>query len=108
MIGPAAANLAGRTRLPGLAALLAQCAAVCSNDSGGMHLAAALGAPLAALYGITNPGQTGPLGARVRILQHSERRERDVPRRSAEAQKALRAISVPEAVQAVLDLLRTS
>ena len=102
---PNGLDLSGATTMEELSAVLALSAAVLCNDSGGMHLAAALGAPLAALYGITNPGQTGPLGANLRILQHSERRERDIPRRSAEAQKALRAISVPEAVQAVLDLL---
>ena len=69
-------------------------------------LAAAIGTPLVALYGITNPAQTGPLGDSIRILQHSDRRTRDVPRRSSEAQKALRAIPASEAVQAVLDLLR--
>lgn len=102
---PNGLNLAGATTLEELCAVLALSAAVLCNDSGGMHLAAALGTPLAALYGITNPAQTGPLGATIRILQRSDRRARDVPRQSREAEKALRAISVPEAVQAVLDLL---
>lgn len=102
---PNGLNLAGATSLEELAAVLALSAACLCNDSGGMHLAAALGTPLAALYGITNPAQTGPLGDRIRILQHSARRARDIPRRSAEAQQALRAIPVSEAVQAVLDLL---
>jgi heptosyltransferase II len=105
---PNGLDLSGATSLAELSAVLALSAAVLCNDSGGMHLAAALGTPLAALYGITNPGQTGPLGAHIRILQRSERRARDIPRNSAEAQKALRAIEVHEAVQAVLDLLRAS
>ncbi len=103
---PNGLNLAGQTTLEELSAVLSLSAAVLCNDSGGMHLAAALGTPLAALYGITHPGQTGPLGQKIRILQHSERRTRDVPRQSREAEKALRAISVHEAVQAILDLLR--
>ena len=103
---PNGLNLAGATTMEELAAVLALSAAVLCNDSGGMHLAAAIGTPLVALYGITNPAQTGPLGDSIRILQHSERRTRDVPRRSSEAQKALRAIPAAEAVQAVLDLLR--
>ncbi len=102
---PNGINLAGATTLHELAAVLSLSAAVLCNDSGGMHLAAALGTPLVALYGITNPAQTGPLGDKIRILQHSEQRSRDVPRRSEEAQKALRAISAAEAVQAVLALL---
>ena len=76
-----------------------------SEHAACQHLAAALGTPLVALYGITNPAQTGPLGDSIRILQHSDRRTRDVPRSSAEAQKALCAISTAEAIQAVRDLL---
>lgn len=103
---PNGLNLSGQTTLEELAAVLALASAVLCNDSGGMHLAAALGTPVAGLFGITNPGQTGPLGKQVRILQRSVQRARDVPRRSAAAEKALRAISVDDAVQAVLDLLR--
>ena len=95
-------------QLAELAAVLALSSAVLCNDSGGMHLAAAVGAPLVALYGITDPACTGPLGDRVRILQHSDRRCRDVPRTSAAAQAALRAIPVAEAVAAVGDALRTA
>ena len=102
---PNGLNLAGATTLHELAAVLALSAATLCNDSGGMHLAAALGTPLVAFYGITNPGQTGPLGHHIRILQRSERRTRDVPRQSRAADQALRAITPPEAVQAVLDLL---
>ena len=105
---PNGLNLAGATTLAELAAVLALSAAVLCNDSGGMHLAAAVGAPLVALYGITDPACTGPLGDRVRILQHSDRRCRDVPRTSAAAQAALRAIPVAEAVAAVGDALRTA
>lgn len=103
---PNGLNLAGETSLEEMAAVLALCAAVLCNDSGGMHLAAALGTPLVGLFGITNPDQTGPLGKQVRILQRSEQRARDVPRRSSAARKALRAITVDDAVAAVRDLLR--
>ena len=104
---PNGMNLAGQTSLVELAAVLSLSAGVLCNDSGGMHLAAALGTPLVGLFGITNPQQTGPLGKRLRILQRSDLRSRDVPRRSHKAEKALRAISVDDAVQATLDLLRT-
>lgn len=102
---PNGLNLAGQTSMEELSAVLSLSAAALCNDSGGMHLAAALGTPLAALFGITNPEQTGPLGDPIRILQHSERRTRDVPRQSREAEQALRAIPVAEAVQTVLELL---
>ncbi len=103
---PNGMNLAGHTSLEELAAILSLSAGVLCNDSGGMHLAAALGTSLVGLFGITNPDQTGPLGRQVRILQRSEHRTRDVPRRSARAEKALRAITVDDAVEAVLGLLR--
>lgn len=103
---PNGLNLAGETSLPELAAVLSLSAAVLCNDSGGMHLAAALGTPVVGLFGITHPGLTGPLGKNVRILQQSENRRRDVPRHSREAVRALRAISVDDAVAAVISLLR--
>lgn len=58
--GPAAVNLAGRTTLRQLMALLAQCRVLLTNDTGPMHLAAALGTPVVALFGSTSPELTGP------------------------------------------------
>jgi heptosyltransferase-2 len=55
-------NLAGRTTLSELMSLLRGCRAVVANDSGLMHLAAALGVPGVALYGCTDPAGTGPVG----------------------------------------------
>jgi len=49
------------------AELLRRAAAVVSNDSGAMHVAAAVGAPLVALFGPTHPGWTGPRGADPRV-----------------------------------------
>ncbi|MBM3855438.1 MAG: hypothetical protein FJ399_20170, partial [Verrucomicrobia bacterium] len=54
-------NLAGRTDLPAFADLLCQCRLLVTNDTGGMHLANALGVPLLALFGPTNPVRTGPV-----------------------------------------------
>jgi lipopolysaccharide heptosyltransferase I len=57
-----AEDLCGRTSLPQLAALLRRCALFVGNDSGPLHLAAAVGAPCLALFGPTNPLRTGPFG----------------------------------------------
>lgn len=101
-----AQNLAGTTTLEQMTAILALSDAVVCNDSGGMHLAAALGTPLVALFGITDPAQTGPLGsAPIHILQHSTLRTRDLPRRSPVAEAALRSIPPEEALAALLPLL---
>ena len=59
-----------------------------------------------AFFGITDPDTTGPLGsAPIRILQHSARRTRDIPRNSPEAEAALRAITPDEAFAALSPLL---
>lgn len=55
-----AINLAGRTTLLGLCHALAQCRLLLTNDSGPMHLAAALGKPVVAIFGSTEPALTGP------------------------------------------------
>lgn len=56
-------DLIGKTDLPTLAAVLAGASAVVANDSGAMHLAGAMGAPVVAIFGATNEHQTAPLVA---------------------------------------------
>jgi 3-deoxy-D-manno-octulosonic-acid transferase/heptosyltransferase-1 len=53
---------AGKTSLKTLTALLERVDLLVTNDSGPMHIAAALKAPVVALFGPTNPGLTGPYG----------------------------------------------
>lgn len=55
-------NLSGKSDMPGLAALLSLSGALLTNDSGPMHLAAALSIPVVALFGATDPELTGPYG----------------------------------------------
>lgn len=63
-------NLCGRTTLQEFAAKLTELRLLVTNDTGGMHLANALGVPLVALFGPTNPIRTGPIFAsQARILQ---------------------------------------
>jgi heptosyltransferase I len=57
---PAALDLTGATNLRQLVALLERAAVVVANDSGPMHIAAALGCPLVTPYGPTSPVRTGP------------------------------------------------
>jgi lipopolysaccharide heptosyltransferase II len=65
---PGAVDLAGRTRLPELVGLLAGSNGVLANDSGTMHLAAALGAAVVGVFGSTNPRWTRPLGSRATFV----------------------------------------
>ncbi len=61
-------NLAGDLSTAELSSLLSRCAVFVSNDSGPMHLAAALGTPTVGLFGPETPLMYGPLGSRVRAL----------------------------------------
>lgn len=56
-------DLAGKTDLNAFADRLSACRVLVTNDTGGMHLANALGVPLVGLFGPTNPVRTGPVFA---------------------------------------------
>ncbi len=60
-------NLCGQTQLADVVDLLSVCAAAVSNDSGLMHVAAALDIPLVALYGSSDPRHTPPLSPKAQI-----------------------------------------
>jgi len=61
-------NLAGETNLIQLAALLRRAEIMVTTDTGPMHIAAAVGTPVVALFGPTAPWRTGPYGDQHRIV----------------------------------------
>ena len=67
--GRAVHNFAGETTLREYIDLAAACTIYLTNDSGGMHIASALGVPTVAIFGATNPRTTGPTGDRAAIVQ---------------------------------------
>lgn len=102
-IGAGALNLAGTTTLPELAAFLSLCRVVAANDSGGMHLAAAVGARVVAIFGMTDPKKTGPLGAGHRVVTPEDvTPARDIARHSAPAERRLREIEPARVAAAVM------
>jgi 3-deoxy-D-manno-octulosonic-acid transferase/heptosyltransferase-1 len=64
-----AVNLAGHTTLKMLAALYEKMVFVVSTDTGPMHMAAAVGTPVVALFGPTAPWRTGPFGTGHQIVR---------------------------------------
>ena len=69
--GGAAQNLCGRSTLEQAIDLIAGARCVVSNDSGLMHVAAALERPLVALYGSSSPGYTPPLAPQAAIVSRN-------------------------------------
>ena len=105
---PIASNGPGRLVDCGIAELIAltrRAKLVVGGDTGPVHLAAALGRPVVALYGPTHPERTGPYfpGARVRVLRHESSRLDHG--RNAKTEAGLARITEEEVFAAALDLL---
>ncbi|HQX83161.1 MAG TPA: glycosyltransferase family 9 protein, partial [Vicinamibacterales bacterium] len=62
-------DTAGALDLPGTAALLARLDVLVTGDTGPMHLAAAVGTPVVALFGPSDPKRYGPLATKQRVLR---------------------------------------
>ena len=62
-------NLMGQTDLPILVGLLKKSHLLLANDSGPMHIAAALEVPTVTLFGPTDPAKTGPFGKKHKVFQ---------------------------------------
>ncbi len=69
LIAEPRANRAGETSVADLVAELRTCHLLATNDTGTMHLAAALGVPVVAIFGSTEPDLTAPIGAVHRVIR---------------------------------------
>ncbi len=79
-------NLAGETNLQQLVAALEACDVLLTADSGPMHVMAALGKPVVAVFGPTDPEENGPWGDQHQVVRSPTRRMEDIePQRVAEA-----------------------
>ena len=100
-----AADLAGRCGFPELVGIIAQSAGVVANDSGGMHLAAALGVPVVGLFFSTDPGWTGPVSPRAVALYNRAECSPCFRRHCSLGERCTGSIGVDEAVRALAALL---
>ena len=64
------ASLAGQDTLASFVALAARCAVLVSNDSGALHIASAVGTPVVALFGPTDPRRTAPTAPGAFVVRH--------------------------------------
>jgi heptosyltransferase-2 len=104
--GGVALDLAGATDLPALIGILARASIVLTNDSGVMHLAAALGRPTVAIFGSTSPLWTSASSPWVRNLYAAYPCSPCFRRTCDIGYGCLRAIPPAAAVEAARRLLR--
>lgn len=101
------ANLIGHTDLAAMMGVLSMCAAVVSNDSGAMHLAAAVGRPVIALFGPTNEKSTSPLGRHQILLEPVACRPCMLPECPID-HRCMRRVTPERVLAAVRDMMETS
>lgn len=99
-----AVNLGGRTTLRELACIYREAALLVTTDSGPMHLAAAMGTLVVALFGPTDPARTGPCGPGHRIIRRGLSCS-PCFRKRCETPRCMTEISVEEVFTAVKEIL---
>ncbi len=96
-------NLTGQTNIAELPALLSRCQIFLGNDSGAMHVAAAVGLPAVAVFGPTDPFGTAPVTPRCTIVQEKPYCSPCFLRRCPTDHRCMTAVQ-PAAVEAALAL----
>ena len=98
--------MSGKTNLRELAALISECDAFITNDSGPMHMASALLVPIVAVFGSTDKTATGPFGAGHKIITKdlpcAPCMERECPEGHLECMTGISADEVFEAVKEII------
>lgn len=107
-IGAGAVSTAGRTTLADFLTLVPGCDLFLTNDTGTMHVAAAAGVPVVAVFGSTDEKATAPLGRRVRIVKKPVSCSPCLLRHCPVDHRCMRDISVSEVFEAAWQNVRPS
>lgn len=95
---------AGATTIKQLIALISRCTLFVTNDSGPMHISAALGVPVAAVFGPTNPDTTSPMGS-ASIVRHEFECSRCLLRSCPIDHRCMKSVTAAEVFEAAVGLL---
>jgi heptosyltransferase-2 len=98
-------SLVGQTNIPQLAAVMTRLTCYVTNDTGPMHLAAALGVPTVAIFGSTSPKETAPREPNVTLIHHGANCAPCWKRECSTNHQCMTAISIDEVFTAVKTLL---
>lgn len=97
--------LSGQTDLPALVGLLARIRLLVTGDSGPMHVAAALGTPVIAIFGSTDPRETAPRGEGHRLLREPVACSPCMLRECPIDHRCMRRVGVDQVLAAALERL---
>jgi len=98
-------NLAGKTSITELAAQLKKCACLVTNDTGAMHIAAAVGTPVAAIFGPTDWSSTPPLGNDHKLIKTKVECAPCMKRECPTDHSCMTSISVEEVYEVVANVI---
>ena len=105
-IGPRARNFAGETTLAQYIDLAAACQVYLTNDSGGMHIASALGVPTVAIFGATDDVATGPTGPFARVVREPVECSPCLKRECPIDHRCMARVSADRVAETALNLLK--
>ena len=100
------AVLSGKTSLETLIGVLAESSLMITNDSGPMHIAAALGVPTVAVFGSTDERVTAPCGLRTRIVKHAVECSPCLLRECPIDHRCMNGVTVEDVCRAARELVR--
>lgn len=98
-----ALSMSGKTDIKELISIIRGARYVITNDSGPMHIAAAFGIPVVAIFGPTNPVRTGPYG-RNNVIVKSDIECAPCYKKNCKSMRCMNGISVEEVYEAVMSI----